>query len=480
MSYQGFEISPSAGNPAELYQFSLTPLSPFGAAAAVTPPPPAPGNLIVGDMLLAANWTLVRDLGQTSLSPVYPPSSPDSFAAWPGLARQREVWAAYHGAIGGGGAYFYERGVVTPAQGLLPSTSYVVRALLYTTQPHLSGPGFYGAAVEGGGTTQPLNIHGTYSAGPPLWADLAGTTDPAGTLAFRIGGLDLEVANADIVVLNALMVFDATGTPPGGGQPAGTGSFATFPTTTLNYTSADVPITYQGITYTPALIERQSFKSKQDGLSKAEVDVAIDLNNPIAAWFTTGHLPIAPVTCRILRVHVNDLTGNASPFVGQVVRSRIVGKQVVLSLASVERLMERRAPRVFNQRLCNNFLYDQVCRVNPATFSYTAGVVTNITENGFVVTVSGAQAFAGADLSFYKDGVLIAPDGSRTGIRGHAGDVLTLMEPIPTLAIGQVPILQAGCDLTWKTCVNRFKNAHNRRAMDLIPNRNAFTGSGLL
>lgn len=477
MSYQAKETSGQAGNPVELYQFTLAPAG-IGGGLSFPTPPPAPGNLVVGNALLAGGWSTVMFGDVAPLTTSYPPDLFHSFVG-AGPSGDQEVWAAYHGSIVGIGQ-LYRHGVFGVPDGLLPNTHYVVRAAewsFFAFPPR----GLRIALPYGDGNSYTFDPGaGTAVPQPFGWLDRAATTDGAGLLTIDFGHYDIIPGYANVMGLGALMIFDATGTPVGGGQPGGSGSGAFFLSTTLNYTSADVPITYGGVTYLPALIERQSFRARQDGLSQAELEIALDLNNPIAQqWFVSGHLPSAPVACRILRVHADDLTDDAVPFVGQVIRTKIVDKRVVLTMASVERLAERRVPRVFNQRLCNNFLYDKVCALDPTKFQFS-GVVTAILSGGFTVVVAGADTFAGADLSYFKDGVLIAPDGTRGWITGQAAGAINLQEPVPGLAVGNTVTLLAGCDLTYHTCVARFQNAHHRRAMDLIPDRNAFTGAGLL
>jgi hypothetical protein len=183
--------------------------------------PPAPGNLVIGDMLLGGSYSLVRDVGQTIISPTYPPVSPESYAAWPG-PNGFEVWGAFAGSIGGGGAYFFQRASFgPPAFALLPSTSYVARVLGYTTFGG-GGIGSYGFRMTpGGATAQP---HGTYGTGPFVWSDIPVVSDGAGSVTIDVGALDMEISNADIVIVSKIMLFDTTGTPPGGGEPGGPGT----------------------------------------------------------------------------------------------------------------------------------------------------------------------------------------------------------------------------------------------------------------
>jgi hypothetical protein len=184
---------------------------------AIPPPPPAPGNLIIGNALLAGTWTL--DYAAALLTGTYPPPTGYSFDGWPG-PKGYELWNVYHGGIGGTG-WFFRHGVFGTPDGLVASTSYVVRALIASFsdfQPR----GVYIPAPYGDDTPRSND-----SAPPPPiprgWIDTPALTDGSGGLVINVGWPETIESDANIVYLGALMIFDTTGTPVGGGEPGGTG-----------------------------------------------------------------------------------------------------------------------------------------------------------------------------------------------------------------------------------------------------------------
>lgn len=188
---------------------------------AIPAPPPAPGNLIVGNALLPGNWGPL-DYAAATLTGTYPPPTGFSYDGFTGPAPSgiAELWNVYDGPIGGSG-WFRHHGVFGGPDGLAPSTTYVVRGLLVSFpdfQPHgISLPAPYGDG----------NFHcpsGTGSPRPALqWQDLSATSDASSEIHITVGWDVTIPSDANIIYIGALMIFDTTGTPPGGGEPAGTG-----------------------------------------------------------------------------------------------------------------------------------------------------------------------------------------------------------------------------------------------------------------
>ena len=188
---------------------------------AIPAPPPAPGNLIVGNALLAPNWGPL-DLSAADVTTDYPPPTGKSYDGFPaaspsGLA---ELWNVYSGAIGGSG-WFRHHGVFAAVDGILPSTAYVLRALI------VSFPDFQPRGIRLPSPYGDDNFHineGTGTPHPPLaWKDIPGTSDASSEFHVTVGWDTTIESDANVIYIGAMSIFDATGTPPGGGSPAGTG-----------------------------------------------------------------------------------------------------------------------------------------------------------------------------------------------------------------------------------------------------------------
>ncbi|HLY81939.1 MAG TPA: hypothetical protein VKQ71_03085, partial [Acidimicrobiales bacterium] len=225
-TFDGLQIDPVTGDVTVgaatirvIDQFATITESADGTA--IPAPPPAPGNLLIGDALRTGTWTL--DYAAAVLTGTYPPPTGFSFDGWPG-PNGFELWNVYSGPIGGSG-HFLRHGVFT---GLPASTPLVVRAFeasFADFQPRGVGvPAPYGA-----GTFYTTDD----SPPPPLkkgWTDIPCVSDASGALHIDVGWGTTVPSDANVIYMGALMVFDATGTPPGGGSPAGTGpAFSTGP-----------------------------------------------------------------------------------------------------------------------------------------------------------------------------------------------------------------------------------------------------------
>jgi hypothetical protein len=487
MTYAANEVTRQSAKPVELYRFTVAP----AAVSDIYPPDTAPpGQLIVPNALSIGTWTTVRDEAQTTLSPTYPPSSPDSYVLHAG--NYAEIWGAYHGPIGGGNAAIYLHGEIPAVDsGLEPSTVYVARVLSIKTDYSLGSygtriPAPYGDGNGFGDISETFNdlgdIDGEPGWGPtPTWQSRTFTTDVTGAFHIDCGFFNsLQVGAAEICFLWSVAVYNPDGQPENPGESS---DLLTFPETAINLTSADETFVYQGETYVPDLILRDHFRLGSDGLAKAELDAAFERTSPIAPYVNTQHLTPSPIGVEVYRGHRDDivagtLTSAATLMVGHVLKADFEAERIVLSFAPTERYVARRIPRTLIQPQCNNFLYDTVCGVDPFAFS-TTGTVTAIENQGLWVTIGGLETFAAGDLTYFQFGVVIGTTGRRSFIAAQNGDVLTLWKADPDLAVGSAVRVLAGCDRSTAVCKNRFNNLAQRRGFDLIPIRNPFTGGGL-
>jgi hypothetical protein len=64
----------------------------------------------------------------------------------------------------------------------------------------------------------------------------------------------------------------------------------------------------------------------------------------------------------------------------------------------------------------------------------------------------------------------------RRMIINHAGDTLTLLNPMAGLAVGDAITAYAGCKRDYSDCVSKFNNGERFFGFEWIPARNPFNG----
>jgi len=465
MTYAAKEVSRASGRIAELYEFRMD-TADQGAQGE-----PAP----FGDVIYTESWSY----GATA--DVY---SPPETAAWPatnvgmlaagapvgGTAGTFTMQGLYFGGgIGDGHGAVYHTHVLT---GLDPACLYRIAVRMVRNQTT-------GFLLSGIMVALGYETHIVYASGLDCWLIDYFRPGPSGEVPISFGQFDLEYGSFVATPLNITVYpivigrdCETVGTPP-------------VPNRALirNYTSADAAVVYQGVTYTKAEIKRLTeFGNPQDGVAKTELDLSIQRDEPICDWFNRSELPIAPINCRILRVHRNDLASDAKPFVGQAIRVKLQGNEAILTLGPAERAVERKTPRTLIQPQCNNMLYDLRCGVDPSAFTF-AGTVTDIPDagQGALIEIIGIAAAMAGDLSYFNQGVFVSPSGRRTSILNvnPITELVLLIRAPRDVAIGDQVRLFAGCDRSVGICFHRFNNLERRRGWDTIPSKNPFVGSGL-
>jgi uncharacterized phage protein (TIGR02218 family) len=251
------------------------------------------------------------------------------------------------------------------------------------------------------------------------------------------------------------------------------------PLLTLNYTTADVPITYEGEEYTPFIGVRSPFRSGSGERTASEIELRLPFDHPVST-LCMGNPGQGPVGVTVLRLDRQDLADGAAaiPLQGQVTRHRIEGRWCVITLGNVGTLLTRKLPRILTQRHCPHVLGGPFCQVDLAAFTHADLVVASV--EGRLVAVTGAEAAGSGDDTYFQEGVLRTADGRSAFIEQQNGDVLTLKEAIAGLDESDIVTLVAGCDHQAVTCDTRFGNIAKFGGEVGMPDRNPFTGGGLI
>lgn len=254
-------------------------------------------------------------------------------------------------------------------------------------------------------------------------------------------------------------------------------------------TSASEAISYNGDTFEPATIGRSEAEVKNE-LTKANIEVKFDLDNPIARRWMTDRVD-SVVTLTLFEEDETSPGTFDATWKGRLASHKPGISDIVLVFESIFTSLRRTGLRARFLRTCRHSLYGRGCLLNMEDF-LTTGFVTGIT--GLVVTVPEADALPDG---FFNTGIIEAPDGSMRFITNHVGSQLTLFRRFESLErvftdlhgwgnnwgnywSGPGVSLYPGCDRTRQTCNDKFNNLPRYGGFDWIPLRNPYDGSSIV
>lgn len=265
--------------------------------------------------------------------------------------------------------------------------------------------------------------------------------------------------------------FDTLESSVEASRPVEVYSFALGADTFL-YTSAEDEITVGAVTYGPEAISRTAIAQGDD-----DSDQPLEIEVPATNVFARKYISIVPgvrATVSIFRVQRDETPSLTQALYYKGVVQSVAfpdnGHRAKIAARSIESEMSRPIPRFTYQSVCNNFLYDTGCGVNPDTYKHV-GEVTDV--DGNTITVSGASGFS----SGYFNAGYVKPAGVQDFrlILDHTGDVLTLLLPFGENIVGASADVYAGCDhLIAGHCNTRFSNVGRHAGFAWVPSKNPF------
>lgn len=221
--------------------------------------------------------------------------------------------------------------------------------------------------------------------------------------------------------------------------------------TVWRYTTAGQAISRSGYTWNPEAIVASGFGSHGD-LNKDQLSLQLPKANTVAALFLGG-FPELVTSVTVFRTHADD-TEVRLYWKGTVAGAPASGSIVTLVCDPITVAMKRLGLRQTYQRSCPHELFGPGCQLDENDF------VTELTVTAIVdartINVSGSGAVDGL-----VGGELRAPSGTGSEIIDRSLDILTLLLPIPSLAVGQTVKLFPGCDHSYEMCGTRFGNQGN-------------------
>lgn len=243
----------------------------------------------------------------------------------------------------------------------------------------------------------------------------------------------------------------------------------------FTYTSRAVEVSLGGDTYEPIAIARNNIESGADQRNR-NVVVTVPSDNPFARKYVSV-VPGEKATLSIIRLQPDEsptFATQALIFKGQVqsVRFSQDGHTAEIVVRSIEAAKSQNIPRFTYMSMCNHFLYDSGCTVDPSTFNHI-GLVTGGGATT-VVTVSGAN---GQPDGYWRGGYATPTVGTQDFrlIIAHSGNNLTLLLPF-AVDVSNINLqIFAGCNHQLEgDCAVKFQNAINFGGFAFVPNKNIF------
>jgi uncharacterized phage protein (TIGR02218 family) len=250
------------------------------------------------------------------------------------------------------------------------------------------------------------------------------------------------------------------------------------------YARGNRVVTYQGVDYQPAAIQRGRISESAD-LTRNILDLTFPQDLGVLSNFM-GVAPSQPMSVMLLRQKISDGSTNVvwSGTVGGVVwGTHDVKMHCLPPMASMQALALKRAWQV----ACPHVLYgagDGMCNASRSAVQITA-TLTSVSGNVVHAAAFAAQPngyWAGGYIEWQADGVT-----ERRFITDHTADAVTLLTPARA-DVGTVVTALPGCDHTLATCASKFTstnpadtngNSGNYGGQPWIPGKNPFGGDSI-
>lgn len=236
------------------------------------------------------------------------------------------------------------------------------------------------------------------------------------------------------------------------------------------YACGNRVITYNGVPYQPAAIQRGSISESAD-LTRNTLDLTMPQGLDVLDQFR-GVAPSLPLSVLVLRQKISD--GSTSIIWGGTVggvtwETHDVKMHCLPPMASMQALALRRNWQV----ACPHVLYgagDGMCNASRTAVQATT-TITAVAGN-----VIHAAAFAAQADGWWAGGYISWQTGETSEVRfitDHTGDAVTLLTPA-LMGVGTVVTAFPGCDHQLSTCDSKFHNAVNYGGQPWIPVKNPF------
>jgi len=247
----------------------------------------------------------------------------------------------------------------------------------------------------------------------------------------------------------------------------------------IRYTSADLPVTVNGNTYSigPTITRGQvkttvgiNVDTLQVGFSCGS-DVTYN-GSPLMAFIANGGMDNARFV--VERAYATGPGGTwvgvLGVFAGRMADVQASRYEAGFTINSDTDLLTVQIPRNTYSPGCLNTLFDAACTLSKASYAATATATGGLSVGNTVFSTGAISAGA----NYYAMGWAVCNTGANAGIgrtlRANSSNSLTTLQPWPNaVAAGDTFTIYPGCDKTQGTCATKFSNVIHFRGQPYVP-----------
>ena len=237
------------------------------------------------------------------------------------------------------------------------------------------------------------------------------------------------------------------------------------------FTSSKKPITYNGNTYLPKVLNRTDIDDED--IDKCDTEIAFPY--PMQILNADGDdlqaLFINKIYFKSVTVVVIELYKEQSLviFKGRVTQPQFDTKAhtMTLTCSTAETQQRRNILTRKYQRMCPNKIYDKYCGLNIDDWAIDAEVFS-ISKLSVELIIDNPPD----DIDkFFNRGILIF-NGIAVFITSNSDYTISLYRDVPNLKKGDIVKIAPGCNQTHKMCHEKFDNTFNFAGFPFMPNEN--------
>lgn len=259
-------------------------------------------------------------------------------------------------------------------------------------------------------------------------------------------------------------------------------TFSLVDGTVLRYTSADIDVTVDGVTYdhTGPVIKRSRTRIAR-GTAVDQMDLEISAESSLLLsglpWLqalANGALDgaevemVRAIAASPAEALLGNIPGTVHQFSGRVSDvpeiDSLTARVVVRSWLE---LLNTPLPRNLYQPPCLNTLYDTGCGVSRAAYAGYSAVASGSDRRVLNCTLANAAGY-------FDIGEVLMSSGQNAGVRrtvkSYVPGVVTLAYPLPkAVAVDDAFTIYPGCDRRKATCDDRYGNGARFRGTPFVP-----------
>lgn len=255
---------------------------------------------------------------------------------------------------------------------------------------------------------------------------------------------------------------------------------------TLGFTSWDVPIGFNGVTYWPSVSLSTSAVKTSSDLTTDQMDIvgAIDSVLITEADIDAGRYDRALITvmqCNPLDLTMGVIT-DLTAYTGQITYGEL---GLTIAANSIGTLANQQLGDIVNPLCRVKQLGDSQCKVNIASYQFATAVFSIVSPLELVFADTQVAGYYNYGMVRFKS---LANGGGQNHnlnmeikshvITGGRADI-TLQEPMPFLVVvGDTVVLEAGCDRRGLTCRTKFNNLVNIHSEPYVPGNDSLLNRG--